>query len=391
MGVNVANRIPKKFAASALAMASLLACEIETTPEDDGGEQAELVASGDGLERAASGLTPELYGPGSSWYDYDSTTHALSPKDLVYVVRHGDALTLLELLSYYDERGSSGFFSLRAVTHDGEQWGDVFEKSLARNVKEELVCLDVATLEESACDKAAIALATAWRPLPEAGFAVKEPAFYALSHYSQPEEERIQIAATRAASLDEVALDRDALDALDPLASASMTPNDSLIGWIQDAPEAPARQDVHLQVTANMMAAQWFAKNISVEDDTISLTLVARCQKLSLDDQQPFGETATEGTVRLDATGSHDAVLVQLCDPELAEPSFAQQPPAVWPLAGQWPDTKSFDLIVEHLEGRLAIRAAPANLVYNHTLATGEGGEMLVLPLAELFEEYRGE
>ena len=92
MGVNVANRIPKKFAASALAMASLLACEIETTPEDDGGEQAELVASGDGLERAASGLTPELYGPGSSWYDYDSTTHALSPKDLVYVVRHGDAM-----------------------------------------------------------------------------------------------------------------------------------------------------------------------------------------------------------------------------------------------------------------------------------------------------------
>ena len=380
-----------KLAASMATASLLLACSIETTPQQNNEGGDELVASGDGLERAASGLTAELYGPGASWYDYESTTHALSPKDLVYIIRHGEALTLLEILGYYDDRGSSGYFSLRAMSHDGEQWGDVIEKTLDHNVKKSLVCLDATTLEERSCEQATIALATAWRPLPEAGFSVKEPAFYALSHYSQPESEHIQIAATRAATLEAVAPERDALERIAPLASASMTPNDSLVGWIQDAPEAPVRQDVHLQVTANMMAAQWLVKEATTEDGLIEVTLEARCQKVTLEDQQPFGDEATESTFQLDATATRDAVLVQLCEPESSEPSFVRQPPAVWPLAGQWPDTKSFDLIIEHLDGRIAIRAAPANLVYNHTLATGEGGEMLVLPLAELIQEYKGE
>ena len=107
----------------------LLACSIETTPEGGDGDDAEnLARSGDGLQRSASGLTPELYGPGSAWYNYASTTHALTPKDLVYIVKHGESLTLLELLDYYDERGESGFFSLRARTHDGERWGEVIER-----------------------------------------------------------------------------------------------------------------------------------------------------------------------------------------------------------------------------------------------------------------------
>ena len=388
MGVNVSIR-PSIFAASSVMALGLLACSIETTPEGGDGDDAEnLARSGDGLQRSASGLTPELYGPGSAWYNYASTTHALTPKDLVYIVKHGESLTLLELLDYYDERGESGFFSLRARTHDGEQWGEVIERDLDKSVKEEVVCLDVITLESTVCEQATIAMSTAWRPIVQAGFAVKEPAFYALSHYSQPEDEHVQIAATSAETIDDVALERDALEAIEPLASASMTPDDSLIGWMQDAPGEPIRTDAHLQITANMLAAQWALVDATQEDGQLEITIRARCQRLSLDDQQPFGDEEERATFILSTSSDYNAMLVQLCEPEAARPSLTPLEPENLPVSGRWPDTKSFDLILEHDRGRLAIRAAPANLVHNYTLATGEDDEQLLIPLPEMVQEY---
>lgn len=48
-----------------------------------------------------------------AWFDYDSTSHVLTPKPLVFVVRTTEEqYVAIEILSYYDEAGSSGLFSL---------------------------------------------------------------------------------------------------------------------------------------------------------------------------------------------------------------------------------------------------------------------------------------
>jgi hypothetical protein len=50
---------------------------------------------------------------GDGWYDYDATTHALSPKPIVWVVKTDGGSTLkLEILDYYDSAGTSGWFTL---------------------------------------------------------------------------------------------------------------------------------------------------------------------------------------------------------------------------------------------------------------------------------------
>lgn len=51
------------------------------------------------------------------WFDYDSETHVLSPHDRVFVVRTtDDARVALEVVSYYDDAGSSGLMQLRWKT-----------------------------------------------------------------------------------------------------------------------------------------------------------------------------------------------------------------------------------------------------------------------------------
>lgn len=48
------------------------------------------------------------------WFDYDSDTHVLTPEDLVFVVHTTEGAAVgLEILSYYDDAGSSAFFTLR--------------------------------------------------------------------------------------------------------------------------------------------------------------------------------------------------------------------------------------------------------------------------------------
>jgi hypothetical protein len=49
-----------------------------------------------------------------SWFDYNSSNHVLTPKDLVFVVRTSEGAPLaIEIVDYYDDAGSSGYFTLR--------------------------------------------------------------------------------------------------------------------------------------------------------------------------------------------------------------------------------------------------------------------------------------
>jgi hypothetical protein len=50
----------------------------------------------------------------SGWYDYDVTTHVLTPKPVVHVVRTPEGNTFaIQVLDYYDAAGSSGWMQLR--------------------------------------------------------------------------------------------------------------------------------------------------------------------------------------------------------------------------------------------------------------------------------------
>lgn len=49
-----------------------------------------------------------------AWFDYNPDNHVLTPHELVFVVRSTEGAHLaLEILSYYDDAGSSGVFSFR--------------------------------------------------------------------------------------------------------------------------------------------------------------------------------------------------------------------------------------------------------------------------------------
>lgn len=77
--------------------------EVQTAPADGYLSDAPD-ADGDGE------IEPVFESVAEGWYVYDSGTHTLSPRALVYVVQtHDGRFEKLEFLDYYDEAGSSGF------------------------------------------------------------------------------------------------------------------------------------------------------------------------------------------------------------------------------------------------------------------------------------------
>jgi hypothetical protein len=364
-------------AALFVGVTALAGCgELGATPDDDEGS-VDLFPEGDGRTRAAEQLSPELYGPGADWYDYDSSTHTLTPSPVVYAVRRGGAITLVEIVSYYDDEGESGIFSLRARHHDGATWGEVVEQKLSRNVKDEIVCVRARDLAERPCesDEATLVFRTAHRPLVDAGFAVQEPAIYPMSHHRQPVESRTSITVVAADRIEDVAEEPAELGELPGLPNAATNPSDSLVGPAREADEGAVYDDIHFQVTSHMMAAQWrIAAVDDTDEDTLELTLAARCQPYEVGDTPPFDGEEVEATISLDTTLGYQAALVQLCDPEAPESAPSVSRRSEEPLAGLWPSTLTFDVIVEQSDGAPTVRVAPANLLWNATRANGASG-----------------
>lgn len=51
---------------------------------------------------------------GDGWYDYNPTSHALTPKPLVWVVKTtGGSMIKLQIEKYYSDAGTAGWFTLR--------------------------------------------------------------------------------------------------------------------------------------------------------------------------------------------------------------------------------------------------------------------------------------
>lgn len=70
----------------------------------------------DGVDGSDSDLDPDtvLSNGDNGWYDYNTTTHALSPRPTVYVLRSNEgAYFKLAIDGYYNAAGSSGYLQLR--------------------------------------------------------------------------------------------------------------------------------------------------------------------------------------------------------------------------------------------------------------------------------------
>jgi hypothetical protein len=58
-------------------------------------------------------LPDYAFDQGDGWYDYDPTTHVLTPKPIVWIVKTDGGSTLkLKIEKYYDGAGTSGWFTL---------------------------------------------------------------------------------------------------------------------------------------------------------------------------------------------------------------------------------------------------------------------------------------
>jgi hypothetical protein len=67
----------------------------------------------DSADGNGDGMPDFALDQGDGWYDYDSSSHVLSPKPIVWIVKTDHGTTLkLEILTYYDDAGTAGWFTL---------------------------------------------------------------------------------------------------------------------------------------------------------------------------------------------------------------------------------------------------------------------------------------
>lgn len=327
-----------------------------------------------GRALARAGFHEEPRGIASSWYDYDGTTHSVSPRPVVFGWRTGARLALFEVVSYYDARGTSGLLALRGQVFDGQAWDAVTTLTLTANIKQQPACLRLAPLAEVPCDaapdQADLVARIAWRALPDGGFAVADPSLLATARVvdgEAPELFEVQADALE----DAVALGAAALRGLDALPDADREPAHGLVGWLHEPEDDTPYGLEHVQVTGTMQAARWRVLGLTRDDAQLTITAEVTCQRVNYADQLAFDDaTARTITVTLPRDAPHTAALVRWCDPDAEAAAVAGEVVArragAW--GARWPealDTRGFDVSVEQRDGRAAILVAPGNLLWS--------------------------
>lgn len=279
-------------------------------------EEPSVEPDPDAALQAASGFGQESWGIGTNWYNYDSTTHAVTPRALVYTV--GD--TSFEVTNYYDERGTSGFFSLK--TAEGAL-------TLDANVKEVDVCVTLDPLAQIPCgEEADLVFGTLRRPLPEAGFAVANPGFWAIP---KP-------------GLEVWSAPSDSPDERTAIPSVAVDPSFSRVAL---------RDGVHLQIDPEFSITAW-----TVAETADGWRFDVLCGEADYESDRPLAE-ADRATVELDRESS--PVVIDLCRGRVEDAS---------PWLGLWP-SGDYDLVASTVDGELVLKLHPAALHWNWGESTG--------------------
>lgn len=344
-------------------------CDIETLPS---GEVADVGSD------AASGPAPieerfvtESYGIGADWYDYESGSHVVTPRDLVYRLDYGDARAAFEVTSYYDERGESGFLSFR-VRREAERggWRPVETVERVGNIKKrERACLDLDAPAEVDCadGEHELVLRTDLRVVPAAGFAVQNPSIYTADHAPDGRRARLYVA-----SADTLEASPDDWGDWRPLLDVTLDRGRALLA---DYPNREADWDatpLFVQATAAYELAIWRAR-----PGDSGVTVEAWCTELksSADEQGDVTPGAPEA-VEIDWP-EQGGVLVDLCG-EDGPTRLNDSSPA---LRGMWPRTDRFDLVVERWNGRPGLRLPPGHFLWSTGRRDiGDGARAISVP-----------
>ena len=287
-------------------------------------------------------LRVEPFTIGTSWYQYDGRTHILTAWDETWAVVHDDGAFALQVRSYYDERGTSGLpsFDVRHWDESANAWAAPRVVRTTSNIKDGRVCLDLDDGAEVACGNGAheLVLRTERRAVPPAGFAIQNPAFYLAEHLPAPHVVRLDGSPNRADLPDPASL-----RALPALRSAQ---HDPTAGYIMNDPDGTWDQAL-----GSMTVARW---RRTAATDT-SMTFEARCVPagVSRDATQPLSEAPLRtGTIDFEPG---QLVLATLCAGDA--PATLTTGERGWDAS--WPDTGTFDLMIDARHSPPALLAAP--------------------------------
>lgn len=299
------------------------------------------------------GFVSEALSIGASWYTYDGTTHALSPKPESYVVQWDDWARRVRVLSYYDARGESGYFTLAISSAINGGWSEESVLGAPSSVKEAPICLDLRALDWVSCDAPHHLVArTDRRVIPAAGFAVAEPGLYLAGHRARGEHPKLWRIPGDAAGFDPSVVE-DA--AAHEVPSAFVDPPAAVLG----APATVSLGQTVLHATADMQLCSWTLIDAS---DTW-LDFETRCQPLAptSEDQRAL-ETTPAVTSRVELPSHDNFAAVYLAISEEGGVEIVDVEDA--PRAGLWPSNDTFDLVLEMDSTELLLLAAAGSLVH---------------------------
>lgn len=353
---------------------TLAGCDIETTPPNnhiaapDAGDHSDAAldcpdaAPCPTADPLAHAFQVDLYGIGTTWFDYQSDTHAIIPARRVYRAQDDQRTTLFEILSYYDARGESGRYTVRGRVMGAQAQPTTV--ALTANVKQGPVCLRFADWQEVDCDGADYDLVfrIEFRQVTGAGFAVANPAVY-WAHRLALDDDALKDPA--------VGLWRGAFDSVDAAAQAiddasawtrmkdvALRLEDSLLHPYVQRLGAGEASVAFIQASAAMKLVGWtFEKS----ENPYELTLQASCADAALtpDAQQlPLTRDAHTQTLAFEPGTIN---LVSLCapgGPALVESTRASH-------RGLWPPSDTYDLVVDTFTDALRLRATPGHQLWS--------------------------
>jgi hypothetical protein len=300
-------------------------------------------------------MTRADYGLGSAWYNYDSQTHVVSPRDITWRYTSMDGEWRVRIDNYYHpDSGASGYFTLSIAEGDGgfsELWTDA-------SAKDGPVCVDLGSAATVDCegDTHNLVLRTDARPIPAAGFAVVNPAVY----FKRGAESSVEEVAPDGASVPLVS-QRDQTTSSNPLDMVSAAPDQALV----------------VQLTGDFFLAQW---RISGDKQR---TIEVRCTPVAVDAESTtplLEQPSQQFELELPEDGYST---LDLCDAE--SPNSPTSVRASDFESGLWPDNRSFDLFITQSAEGLRLLPAPESAVEVRTDAWGSA-EAAALP-TEIWSE----
>lgn len=298
------------------------------------------------------GTAVEPWGIGDQWYDYDFTSHRVTPRKRSWVIvpADGDAY-FLQVTGYYGKEGESGVPRMEIRRWDGTTFGAPQQwESSARIVGDTRVCLRFESGEETSCEgDYDLIWRTDRRPVPEMGFSIPNPGFYiqrreGLRVYQF--ENTQPPASLPTGATDEITQIRSIFDtdAKPLLALSLITPEKSIF---------------HL--VASLQIAEW---QTVINADATEIQIRARCvdaavthQKTALLDMAP-----AELTLTLDELDTW--TFIDLCGGSRNTEQQDLPPLRISHSAndlrvGQWPSNQSFGIALQQTEEDIRLWVSP--------------------------------